>query len=135
MKICKDVEILDELEGQGAVIEKGNYYLLAIRVTLNRGEVVKEPYKCVGYSLDKKVLDELSHSKDNTKVAEDGYFVFCVNINRENFTGGYLYALEGMKVGGYRKVKFGPHLGHRESGIPGVIPPNAKLIVEIRVVR
>ena len=38
-----------------------------------------------------------------------------------------------MRVGGYRKVVIAPHLAYREKGIPAVIPPNAKLTVEITV--
>lgn len=38
-----------------------------------------------------------------------------------------------MRVKGYRKVIISHHLGCGESGIPNVIPKNAKLIVEIKV--
>jgi FKBP-type peptidyl-prolyl cis-trans isomerase len=37
----------------------------------------------------------------------------------------------GMNVGGYRKVRISPHLAYRDKGIPGLIPPNAVLIVEL----
>ncbi|MCK5121238.1 MAG: FKBP-type peptidyl-prolyl cis-trans isomerase [Methylococcales bacterium] len=40
-----------------------------------------------------------------------------------------------MKVGGYRKFSISPHLAYKEKGIPGVILVNAKLIVEVRVVK
>ncbi len=135
MQLRKDVALLEETEGDGLAIEQGAYHLLKIRITLNKGEVVKEPNRCVGYTLDRDVLSRLSHSEQGTKVSEEGFFVFCARIHRENFRGGYLYAMKGMKVGGYRKVAIGPHLAHREEGIPGVIPPNAKLIIEIRAIR
>ena len=135
MQLRKDVSLLEETEGEGLAIEQGAYHLLAIRIALNKGDVVKEPNRCVGHTLDRDVLSKLSHSEQNTKVSEELFFVFCARIDRENFAGGYLYAMKGMKVGGYRKVAIGPHLAHREEGIPGVIPPNAKLIVEIRVIR
>ena len=135
MQLRKDVTLLEETVGDGAAIEQGAYHLLAIRITLNKGEVVKEPNRCVGHTIDGDVLSELSHSKENTKVNDDGFFVFCARIARENFPGGYLYAMKGMKCGGYRKVAIGPHLAHRAEGIPGVIPPNAKIIVEIRAMK
>jgi hypothetical protein len=134
MQLQKDVTLLEETVGDGVAIEQGAYHLLAIRITLNKGEVVKAPNRCVGYTMDRDVLSELSHSEQDTKVNDEGFFVFCAQITRENFAGGYLYAMKGMKVGGYRKVAIGPHLAHRAEGIPGVIPPNAKVIVEIRAI-
>ena len=135
MELQKDVILLDEVAGDGPLLETGTYHLLAIRISLNKGEVVREPSRCVGYTLDRDVLSKLSHSREKTKVQDDGFFKFCVKIQRENFAGGYLYALKGMRVGGFRKVTMGSHLAHRAEGIPGVIPPNAKITAEIRVIR
>ncbi len=127
--------MIDEIVGEGDFVKQGAYHLLAIRITLNKGEVIKEPNLCFGHTLDKNVLKKLSHSVDRTRVNDDGFYEFCVQIHRENFQGGYLYAIEGMKVGGYRKVTIGPHLAHREEGVPGVIPSNAKITAEIKVIR
>jgi FKBP-type peptidyl-prolyl cis-trans isomerase len=41
------------------------------------------------------------------------------------------HALMGMKAGGYRKVRIGPHRAYRDKGIPDLIPPGAVLAVEI----
>jgi hypothetical protein len=38
-----------------------------------------------------------------------------------------------MRVGGRRRLRVAPHLAYREAGVPGVIPPNALLTVEIEV--
>ena len=46
---------------------------------------------------------------------------------------GLFYGIEGMRVGGTRRLRIAPHLAYRESGVPGVIPPNALLIVEIEI--
>jgi peptidylprolyl isomerase len=43
------------------------------------------------------------------------------------------YGVEGMRVGGTRRIRVAPHLAYREAGVPGVIPPNAILIVEVQV--
>jgi hypothetical protein len=43
MQLRKDVTLIEEVVGEGAAIEQGDYHLLAIRITLNKGEVVKEP--------------------------------------------------------------------------------------------
>lgn len=121
MQIKKGVKLIDEEAGEGLPVERQENYLVAIRITLNKGEVVKYPDKCLNYYYE------------DFKVLEDGYFQHKVRIDRENLIPGIFYALQGMNIGGYRKVEITPHLGYGEKGIQGIIPPNAKLIVEIKV--
>jgi FKBP-type peptidyl-prolyl cis-trans isomerase len=47
---------------------------------------------------------------------------------------GLFYGVDGMRVGGRRRLRVAPHLAYREAGVPGVIPPNALLTVEIEIV-
>jgi FKBP-type peptidyl-prolyl cis-trans isomerase len=44
---------------------------------------------------------------------------------------GVEHTLIGMKVGGYRKVRISPHLAYRDKGVPGHIPADAVLVVEV----
>jgi FKBP-type peptidyl-prolyl cis-trans isomerase len=44
---------------------------------------------------------------------------------------GLEYGVDGMRVGGQRRIVVGPHLAYREAGVPGVVPPNA--VLEFRV--
>ena len=121
MWLKKGIKLLEETIGEGSEVLRLHYYILAIRITLNKGEVVTSPDKCLGYSgYDRKICD-------------DGFFEHCVRIHRENHVSGIYYSIQGMKVGGYRKVSISPHMAYRENGISGVIPPNAKLTVEIKV--
>ena len=46
---------------------------------------------------------------------------------------GLFYGLQGMRVGGTRTLRIAPHLGYGEQGVPGVIPANALLTVEVTV--
>jgi len=41
------------------------------------------------------------------------------------------YALMGMKVCGYRKVRISLHLAYRDKGITDLVPPVSVLICEI----
>jgi hypothetical protein len=122
MPIRKGIKLLEETEGDGDVVQRQRYYLLSIRFTLNKGDIVPTP--------------PLSFLLDiNQKLHEDGFFDHCTRINRDWLRPGLFYAVQGMRVGGYRKVSISPHLAYGENGLPGVIPPNARLIAEIKVLR
>ncbi|WP_019507291.1 FKBP-type peptidyl-prolyl cis-trans isomerase [Pleurocapsa sp. PCC 7319] len=69
------------------------------------------------------------------KVNDDGFLKHRTRIDREYLVPGIFYAVQGMKVKGYRKIIISPHLGYGEKGILGVIPKNAKLIAEIKVLQ
>jgi FKBP-type peptidyl-prolyl cis-trans isomerase len=56
-----------------------------------------------------------------------------VRLNRVFRINGLFYGMEGMRIGGTRKLKISPHLAYGERGVPDVVPPNAVLIAEIAI--
>jgi FKBP-type peptidyl-prolyl cis-trans isomerase len=46
---------------------------------------------------------------------------------------GLFYGVEGMRIGGTRRLEIAPHLAYGVRGVPGVIPPGALLIAEVAI--
>jgi hypothetical protein len=46
---------------------------------------------------------------------------------------GAMRGMVGMRVGGRRHLVISPHLAYGAAGVPGVIPPNAVVIVEVEL--
>jgi predicted DNA-binding transcriptional regulator AlpA len=121
MLIRKGVKLLEEQEGHGDVVQRQREYVLSIRLTLNRGEAINPL--------------PLSYGSDSRQgLREDGFFEHRTYIRRDSLIPGLFYTVQGMRVGGYRKVAISPHLAYGDKGIPDTIPPNAVVIAEIRVV-
>ena len=54
-------------------------------------------------------------------------------VGGRNTIAGLSWGVEGMRVGGRRRLRVGPHLAYRDKGVPGLIPPNAKLVFEVEL--
>lgn len=55
-------------------------------------------------------------------------------IGNRDVIAGLEQGVVGMRVGGKRRLRIGPHLAYREVGAPG-IPPNALLIFDVELLR
>ena len=98
--------------------------------------------RCVTYNLrlflnqgDEVPLDALQRkhlSDGQIRVEGDREVVDrVVTLGKREVVPAVERALLGMRVGGYRKLRASPHLAYRKEGIPGLIPGNAVLTVEL----
>ena len=58
-----------------------------------------------------------------------------LRINRGHLISGVFYGVEGMRVGGTRRLEIAPHMAYGGAGIPGIIPAGASLRVEITILK
>ena len=121
MKLPSGIKLLDEREGVGKPAEKGDRVVYNVRVFLNQGDEVP---------LNEQQVPRMPAQRVRT---EGGYrFVdHWITLGKREAIAGVEHTLMGMRPGGYRKVRVSPHLAYREVGLPGLIPENAALVLEV----
>jgi FKBP-type peptidyl-prolyl cis-trans isomerase len=97
------VEFEDLRLGSGESATREHKARVACRIALHRGELV--------------------HNWAN----------YWIDLKRRESIDGVRYGIEGMRVGGLRRVVVPPHLAYGEAGVPGQIPANAMLICEVEL--
>lgn len=115
------VKLLEDVPGAGAPVVKGVFYDFRLRMWLSRGDPIRwsEPWGLY----------------DRGRSEDDGATLFTsLRIDREFMFAGLFYGVAGMRVGGTRRIRVAPHLAYGEGGVPGVVPPNALLTIEIHIV-
>ncbi len=97
------IKIESDRPGNGRAATRGDTVRIAYELSLNRGDVVQS-------------IDSCS-------------FV----LGKRDVIAALEYGVEGMRVGGRRRFRAGPHLGYRDDGVDNVIPPIAVLVFDVRL--
>ena len=111
---------LVDVPGTGEPVLRQHNYRIRLRLWLNKGEAVRwqAAWGPVGAA---KLVDD-----GKTLITE-------VRIDRRSLVNGLFYGVEGMQVGGMRRLEIAPHLAYGERGVPGIIPAGAVLTAEITI--
>lgn len=96
------VKLEEIVVGSGAIAQRGDTVQIRYTGYLNRGDAFQK--------------EELITFK----------------IGERRVIAGLEYGVEGMRVGGRRRVHVPPHLGYGPTAVPG-IPPNAKLVLDVEL--
>jgi len=117
-RLRSGLTVLFDAAGSGEPVLRQHNYRVRLRMWLHQGDPVRWP----------EALGPVGAAtlEDNGEA-----LVTEIRTNRGQIVSGLFYGVEGMRIGGTRRLKIAPHLAYGEQGVPGVIPPDALLIMEI----
>jgi hypothetical protein len=119
-RLRSGLTLLADVPGLGDPVRRQHNYSIRLRLWLNKGEAVRwlRPWGPVG----------AARLEDNGET-----LITEVRVDRRSLISGLFYGLEGMRVGGTRRLEIAPHLAYGDRGVPGIIPANAVLTAEITI--
>jgi hypothetical protein len=119
-RLRSGLTLLEDVPGAGDPVRRQHQYRLRLRIWLHKGEPVRWQ-AASGTVGESRLLDDSATLETVTR------------FHRADLANGIFYGLDGMRVGGMRRLKIAPHLAYGERGVPGVIPANAVLVAEVTV--
>jgi len=119
-RLRSGLTLLVDIPGAGDPVRRQQNYRIRLRMWLNKGDAVrwKAAWGVVG----------VSTLEDNNET-----LITVVRVDRRSLIAGLFYGVEGMRVGGTRRLEIAPHLAYGDQGVPDVIPAGALLVAEITV--
>ena len=119
-RLRSGLTLLVDIPGDGEPVRRLRRYRVRLRLWLSRGEPVRWTHA--------------SGPVGAATLEDDGAtLVTEMRIERRSLVNGLFYGIEGMRVGGVRRLEIAPHLAYGERGLPGIVPANAVLTAEIAI--
>jgi hypothetical protein len=119
-RLRSGLTLLTDIPGSGDPVRRQHNYMVRLRLWLHHGDPVRwqMPSGPVGVG---RLEDEGA-----TLITE-------MRIDRRSMMNGLFYGIDGMRVGGTRRLEIAPHLAYGEKGVPGMIPENALIVAEVTI--
>ena len=119
-RLRSGLTLLVDIPGSGELVRRQQSYRMRLRMLLNKGDAVRWP-TAWGFA-------------DAATLMDDGEtLITVVHIKRGRLINGLFYGVDGMRIGGTRRLEIAPHLAYGDAGVPGVIPAGAVLIAEVTI--
>jgi hypothetical protein len=119
-RLRSGLTLLVDIPGTGEPVRRQRNYLVRLRLWLNKGDAVR--WQTAWGPVDVARLEDGGRT-----------LITRVRIDRSTLISGLFYGVEGMHVGGTRRLEVAPHLAYGDQGVPGTIPSGAVLIAEITI--
>lgn len=119
-RLRSGLTLLADMPGDGELVRRQHNYRISLRMWLNRGEAVR--WTTAWGPVAPARLEDDRES-----------LITEVRIDRRSLINGLFYGVEGMRIGGTRRLEIAPHMAYGDRGVPGVIPPGALLTAEITI--
>ena len=119
-RLRSGLHLLTDIPGTGDVVRRQHKYRIRLRLWMKLGEAVR--WQTAWGPVGVARLDD----NGETLITE-------IRIDRRSLVNGLFYGVEGMRIGGTRRLEIAPHLAYGDRGVPGVIPAGAILTAEITI--
>jgi hypothetical protein len=121
-RLRSGLTVMLDIPGTGEPVQRQHNYMVRLRLRLNHGDPIRSqvPSGPVG----------VGRLEDNGET-----MITQMRIERRSMMNGLFYGVDGMRVGGTRRLEISPQLAYGEKGIPGSIPENAVIIAEVTVLK
>jgi hypothetical protein len=119
-RLRSGLTLLADIPGTGEPVRRQHNYRIRLRLWLNQGDAVR--WQTAWGPVGAADLED----NGETLITE-------VRVDRRSLVSGLFYGIDGMRVGGTRRLEIAPHLAYGDRGVPGIIPAGAMLTAEITI--
>jgi hypothetical protein len=119
-RLRSGLTLLVDIPGSGDLVRRQHNYRIRLRLWLHRGDPVR--WQAASGPVGAAWLED-----------EGATLMTEARIDRHTFNNGLFYGIDGMRVGGMRRLEIAPHLAYGDRGVPGIIPAGAVLTAEITI--